>query len=345
MLVSVIIMWGRMQRREFIRLVGGAAVWPVAARAQQPANPVIGIALVATSTPVSEMNDRGMPLYVAFFDELVRLGYLEGKNLRVKRFSAGGDVARYSALVREIISTDPNVIVVSGNRLVLELKAQTNSIPVIGLLADPLASGLVTSLARPSGNITGITVDAGLEINGKRLATLLEAVPGVSRIGYLAPEYTSNSVEGRFVREIAQAKSVSLVGSLLKGVMQETEYRRVFETFASEQAQGIIVSAVPENFAQRRLIVELAGSKGLPAIYPYREYVDIGGLMAYSADLIDVYRRMAQYTDLILKGTRPGDLPIYQASKFNTIINLKCAKALGLDFPPTVLARADDVIE
>jgi putative ABC transport system substrate-binding protein len=291
------------------------------------------------------MTGTGMPLYVAFFEEMRRLGYLEGRNLLVSRFSAGGDMARYSTLMREVIATNPNVIVVSGNRLALELKTQTNSIPVIGLLADPLASGLVVSLARPGRNITGITVDAGLEINGKRLTTLLELVPGASRIGYLAPEYTSNSLEGKFIREVAQEKSVTLVGSLLKGVMQEAEYRRVFETLAAEKAQGIVVSAVPENFAQRRLIVELAASNGFPAIYPYREYAEVGGLMAYSVDLIDVYRRLAQYTDLVLKGTMAGELPIYQASKFNTIINLKSAKALHLDFPPTLLARADEVIE
>jgi putative ABC transport system substrate-binding protein len=334
-----------MKRREFITLVGGAAVWPLTAQAAEQ-DKVFRLALVATSTSVEEMTETGNnPNYVPLLRELRRLGYVEGKNLAVLRFSAEGDTARYDSTVRDVAAVTPDAVIVSGNRLVLGLKAITSTIPVIALVSDPIASGIVASLSRPGGNITGVTTDAGLEISGERLATLLEVVPGASRVGFLVTDYMWQTAEGTVMRDAAERTSVSVVGSRLSGAMQEAEYRRVFETMKQDQAQALLVSAAPENYAQRRLVVDLADKARLPAIYPFRDYVGLGGLMAYSVDIPDLFRRMAGYADLIFKGANPGEMPIYQATKFELVINLKTAKALGLTVPPTLLARADEVIE
>jgi putative ABC transport system substrate-binding protein len=334
-----------MQRREFMTLVGGAAAaWPIDARAQQP-DRVYRIALASPSRPVSDLNETQPLYYGAFLKELSRLGYVEGKNLVVLRFSAEGDTARYDAMVRDVVRASPEVIFTANNPLVLRFKALEHSIPVVALMGDPLAFGIVASLARPDGNITGITADAGEEIWGKRLGMLLEAVPTATRVGFLCSEPFWNGAQGAKVREAARQSSVTLVAPPLKGVYQEPEYRRVFGVLERERAQVLLVSDSVENITQRYPIVELAEKVRLPALYPFRDFVDIGGLMAYSVDVQDMFRRAADYADMIVKGKKPGDLPIYQADKFTTVVNLKTAKALGLTIPPTLLARADEVIE
>jgi putative tryptophan/tyrosine transport system substrate-binding protein len=334
-----------MQRREFMTLVGGAAVaWPIDARAQQP-DRVYRIALASPSRPVSDLNETQPLYYGAFLKELRRLGYVEGKNLVVLRFSAEGDTARYDAMVRDVVSASPEVVFTANNPLVLRFKALEHSIPVVALMGDPLAFGIVASLARPDGNITGISADAGVEIWGKRLAILLETVPSATRVGFLCSEPFWEGAQGAKVREAARQSSVTLVVPPLKGVYREPEYRRAFDVLERERAQVLLVSDSVENITQQYPIVELAEKVRLPALYPFREFVDIGGLMAYSVDVQDMFRRAADYADMIVKGKKPGDLPIYQADKFTTVVNLKTAKALGLAIPPTLLARADEVIE
>jgi putative ABC transport system substrate-binding protein len=334
-----------MQRREFMTLVGGAAAaWPIDSRAQQP-DRVYRIALASPSRPVSDLNETQPLYYGAFLKELRRLGYVEGKNLVVLRFSAEGDTARYDAMVRDVVSASPEVVFTANNPLVLRFKALEHSIPVVALMGDPLAFGIVASLARPDGNITGISADAGEEIWGKRFAMLLEAVPGATCVGFLCSEPFWDGAQGAAVREAARQVSVTLVSPPLKGVYREPEYRRVFDVLEQEGAQVLLVSDSVENNTQQHLIVELVEKVQLPALYPFREFVDIGGLMAYSVDVPDMFRRAADYADMILKGKKPGDLPIYQADKFTTVVNLKTAKALGLTIPPSLLARADEVIE
>jgi putative ABC transport system substrate-binding protein len=237
------------------------------------------------------------------------------------------------------------MVFTANNPLVLRFKALVHSIPVVALMGDPLAFGVVASLARPDGNITGISADAGEEIWGKRLAMLLEAVPTATHVGFLCSVPFWDGAQGAKVREAASRFSVTLVAPPLKGVYQEQEYRRVFDVLEREHAQVLLVSDSVENNAQQHLIVELADKFRLPALYPYREFVDIGGLMAYSVDLQDMFRRAANYADMILKGKKPGEIPIYQADKFTTVINLKTAKALGVTMPPKLVARADEVIE
>ena len=230
--------------------------------------------------------------------------------------------------------------------MVLNFKAATTAIPIVGLMADPVASGIVESLAHPGGNITGICTDAGPEIWGKRLELLREAAPGTSRVGFLASRSVWESPFGVAALRVATERmGISLIGPPLEGTLQEQEYRRVFEAMLQGHADALIVSDQAENFANRKLIVELAATSRLPTIYPYREQVEVGGLLAYAPDLLDVYRRAAGYVDKILKGTKAGEIPIYLAVKFDLVVNMKAAKALGTVIPPSLLALADKVIE
>jgi putative ABC transport system substrate-binding protein len=334
-----------MRRREFIALLGGAAA-SRAARAQKP-DKVYRIAFVSPTRPVSQMVETNLD-YGIFFKELRRLGYIEGKiegkNLVALRFSAEGDTARYDPIISDVMSAAPDVIFTAGNPLVLRFKALVHSIPVVALMDDPLTNGVVASLARPDGNITGVSGSAGGDVWGKRFAMLLEAVPTATRVGFLGPEPSWDGRTGAMLREAARQSSIMLIAPPLQGV-QEPEYRRVFDVLKREHVQALLVSAGLENSLNRHLIVEMAERDQLPAIYPNREYVDIGGLMAYVSDGEYLSRRAIEYVDMILKGKKPGDLPIYQADKFTTIVNLKTAKTLGLTIPPTLLLRADEVIE
>ena len=337
-----------MKRREFIGLVGGVAASPIVAGTARAAEPdkVYKVAAVSPSVAVSDMSETGaMPTWRALFKELRRLGYIEGKNLVVLRFSGGSDTSSYDAIVRDVVSAAPDVILASTSRMVLRLKAATNTIPVVGNMGDPIGFGIVQSLSRPGNNITGVTTDAGREIWGKRLAMLREVLPKASGIGYLASEEVWVSSTGMVMRDAAAKISVSFVGSRLQGTLHQSEYQRVFETFKRENAQGIVASDQAENYSQRRLIVDLAKQFGIPTIYPFREFVEIGGLMAYAVDISEGYHRMAGYADLILQGTKPSEMPIYQVTRFTTLVNLKTAKELGLEIPSSLLATADEIIE
>jgi putative tryptophan/tyrosine transport system substrate-binding protein len=330
-----------MRRRDFIRLASSAASWPLAARAQQP-DKVYRIAIASASSSVSDMSETH-PVWGPLFRELRRLGYVEGKNAVLLRFSAGADITRFDLMVRDVVSAAPDVIITSNNPLVLRFKALVHSIPVVAFMDDPLANGIVTSLARPDGNITGISTNAGEELWGKRLAMLLEAVPTATRVGFLCSEPVWNGPQGAAVREAARQSSVTLVAPPLKGVYEEPEYRRAFEVLEREHAEVLLVSDSMENLVRRHLIVTLAQKLRLPALYPFDNFIDIGGLMAYAGE--NLSRHVIEDVDMILKGRKPSEIPIYQASKFTTIVNLKTAKALGLTIPPNLLARADDVIE
>jgi putative ABC transport system substrate-binding protein len=217
------------------------------------------------------------------------------------------------------------------------------------MTADPVAAGFAASLARPGGNITGVSVDVGDELEGKRLEILKEAVPKTSRVAFLAPRHiwegTSNVDSIHNLREVARHLGVTLVGAPLDSPIQEPEYRRVFAAMAKEHVDALLVSDVPDNFTHRRLIVELVEKARLPAIYPWLDFVEIGGLMAYVIDLKEVWRRAADQVGQILKGAHPGEVPIYQPTTFELIINLKTARALSIEMPPLLLARADEVIE
>jgi putative ABC transport system substrate-binding protein len=334
------------KRREFITLLGGtAAAWPLAARGQQPAK-VHRIAVVRPSGPVADMTETSdSPTSRAFFRELRRLGYVEGQNLIVERYSGDGDQVRYPELAREVVRTKPHLIFAVSAPMVLTFKAATDTIPVVGIMADPVAYGVVSNLARPGANITGVAVDAGLEIWAKRLQILQEVVPTVAKVGYLQWRSNWDLAQGRAMQEATRRLGISLSGPPLDPPIQETEYRRVLETMSRERVDGLIVSDIADNFTYRRLIVSLAETARLPTVYPFRSFFDEGGLMVYGSDVAALYRWVANCIDQILRGANPGEIPIYLESQFQLLINLKAARTLGLTVPTSLLVRADEVIE
>jgi putative ABC transport system substrate-binding protein len=295
--------------------------------------------------PLNDMNETGSVRYRAFFQRLRQLGYVEGQNLLVGRYSGEGQTEHFGELAHQVVRANPDVIFVTTFRVAHDFKAATDTIPIVASGGDPVAFGIATSLARPGGNITGVTVDAGMEISGKYLELLRELVPSVSRVAFLASRGMWESGYGAVNRDAAERMKISLVGTPLEPPFDEAAYRRAFAAMAEEGVNGLYVSGQPENYAKRQLIVELAELARLPAIYVFREFADVGGLMAYAVDITDMYRHAADQIDQILKGAKPSEIPFYQPTKFQLVINLKAAKALGITVPPTLLIAAEEVIE
>ena len=333
-----------MRRRDFITALGAAATWPLAAQAQQPAQ-MKRIAFVHPGSKVSELSVSGKPQYRAFFEELSRLGYVEGQNLSVERYSGKGQPERYAELTRDVVNTHPDLIVAVGARLSLDFKMATTTIPIVTVIIDPIAMGLVASIARPGGNITGVTISGGLELIGKRMGLLVEAMPKLSTLGYLVSRPYWEDPRGAAAREAAKRAGISLKAALLGSAFNEAEYQRVFRSMEQDRADALMVSEDAEHVTNRATIVELAAKGRIPTIYPFREFVEGGGLMAYSIDLPDTFRRLASLVDKVLRGANPADIPFFQPTKFEMSINLKTAKTLGLEMPAILLASADQVIE
>ena len=335
-----------MKRREFITLLGGAAAaWPTSARAQQRATQP-RIAIFHPAIPTTLLTETGGgSAWRAFFGELRRLGYVEGENLIIERYSAEGHHERYADLAQEIVARNPDVIVTGTNPVVKAFKATTSTIPVVAFMLDPLKAGLVTSLAQPGGNLTGITLDAGIEIWGKRLQTLKEAIPSTAKAAFLGMRGGWEGSSEQVVRDAADRLGISLVWMLPeKGTPSEIE--RVFAAMAQQRPDAVLVSGEGDLYAHRKLIAELAEKNRLPTMCPYRDYVEAGALMAYAVDLAELLRRMADDVhQILIKGAKPGNIPIYQPTKFELLINLKTAKAFGLTLPSALLARAAEVIE
>ena len=329
-----------MRRREFIAGLLWAAMTP-RARAQKPEK-VYRIVFFHPSNPLAEL--RASP-YRAFYEELGRLGYVEGRNLTVELFSGEGKREHFAEMARDVVRLKPDAILTTGLYTASSLKSATSTIPIVALTGDPIPGGLVASLAQPGANITGVSLDAGVDVYGKRLGLLKEAIPGLARISFLGPPLAWQTFEGRAIREAAQRASVSILGSLVDEPMREAEYRRAFASISQEGADAILVGASPDNYSNRRLIIELAGKARLPTMFVWREAAEVGGLMAYAVDLQELWRHAARQVDQIFKGASPGEIPYYQATKFKLIINLKTAKELGLSVPPGILAIADEVIE
>jgi putative tryptophan/tyrosine transport system substrate-binding protein len=331
-----------MRRREFtIGLALTTAVRTV--RAQEPASRH-RIAIIIASGPVTRIDDLGSHAWQAFWGELRRLGDVEGQNLTIERYSGEGRPEGYADLAREVVSRSPNVIVPISPPILRAVGAATSTIPIVGSGAYT-SLGLVPSLARPVGNITGITVDTGFEIYGKRLQILKEAVPSASRVAFLDLRTSRESAEWQQLKEELRTASGRLQISLTDMLLHEStpsEYQRGFAEIVQDRPDAIFVSGISEFFAYRQLIVDLVEKSRLPAMYPWRDYVEAGGLMAYGTDLAELWRRLADDVHEVLNGAKPGDIPVYQPTKFEFLINLKAAKALGLTI---LLALADEVIE
>src|SRR5215216_6372630 len=315
-----------MRRREFITLLGGAAAaWSLTARAQQPARQR-RMAMFHPAIPTNRLTETGGgSAWRAFFGELRRLGYVEGENLIIERYSAEGHHERYADLAREIVGRSPDVIVTGTNPVVTTFTAATSTIPIVAFMLDPLKAGLVTSLSRPGGNLTGITLDPGIEIWGKRLEMLKEAIPATVKAVVLGMREGWEGSSGQVLREVGGRLGISLV-LMLPQQGTPAEMERVFAAIEQQRPDAVLVSGEGDLYAHRQLIAELAEKHHLPAMYPYRDYVEAGGLMAYAVDLAELLRRMADDVHQILKGTKPGDIPIYQPNKFELIINQKTAR-------------------
>ena len=333
-----------MDRRAFLATAAGLLVVPLAAEAQ-PAGKVYRVGFIFTTSPVSEMTgpEPVHPLVRAFVQSLRALGYVEGQNLILERRSAEGRSERFGDIVTELVRLNADVIVTVGDAMARAAKAVTSTVPIVMASSlDPVGQGLVRSLARPGGNITGLTTLVGPDIEAKRLQLLREVVPGVARVAYLASKHDQewDSPHGQRVRTAAQVLGVTLV----MAEFRPHQYTDAFALISRARAEALLVSATPTAFADRALIVEFATRTRLPSVFRFREAVELGGLMSYGNNAADIYRRAAVYVDKILKGAKPADLPIEQPTKFELVINLKTAKALGLTIPPSVLARADEVI-
>jgi putative ABC transport system substrate-binding protein len=317
----------------------GILAAPLAAAAQQPAGKVPRIGYLAPSSP-----SDATPGFVGAFRQGLRdLGYVEGKNIVIEYRSAEGKQERLPDLAAELVRLKVDIIVATTTSVALATKNATRTIPIVGVLvADPVGMGLVASLARPGGNITG-TSAFGIEIGAKQLELLKETVPRISRVAVLYNP--AGGYSGPLLRELEGAARTLGVQLQLLEIRSPNELDRAFSAMTKERAGALFVPGDAMLLVHRTQIAELAARSRLPALYGLRQHVEAGGLMSYSANFSDLFRRAATYVDKILKGTKPADLPVEQPTRFELIINLKTAKALGISIPPSVLIRADKVIE
>jgi len=325
-----------MKRREFITLLGGAAAtWPLAARAQQTLKPA-RIGYLAFRSPMSADD--------AFFQRLRNLGWTEGQNVFVERRFAAGSVDQLKVSAAELVRLKVDVIVAAASIATQAAKDATASIPIVFVnTGDPVGQGFVQSLAHPGGNITGIAFDATPDITAKQAQLLIDIVPKASRLAVLWNP--TNAVMRSYWSVMKSAASALRVDLQSLEVQDPNELEPAFDAMAREHADGLLVLSDSFTTLYRARLAELAAKNRLPAIYGHAQYIEAGGLMSYGPSLSDTYGRAADFVDKILKGTKPADLPAEQPTRFELIINLKTARALGLEVPPTLLARADEVIE
>jgi putative ABC transport system substrate-binding protein len=326
----------RVTRREFVAALGSAAAWPVVARAQQSI-PLVGF--LCTQSP------KGFARYVAAFRQgLQEMGFVEGTNVTIEYRWGEGDYGRLPALVAQLLERRPAVIAaIGGTPAAAAAKAATRTVPVVFEIGvDPVETGLVASLNRPEGNLTGV-VHTLKFLGPKRLELLREIVPGVGSVALLInPRFLTNVAYATDLQQAAQAvgQRVQIVNA-----SKEAEIAEAFETIRESGSEALLVAEEPFLANQREQIVRLAARYSLPAVYAGRSFTEVGGLASYGGDIDDVLREVGHYTGRVLKGTRPADLPVLQEVKFELILNQKTAKTLGIAFPPTLLARANEVIE
>jgi len=324
-----------MKRREFIALIGAATAWPLAARAQQPRK-VWRLGVLAPGAPPE-------PVLEAVRDGLRDLGYMEGRDFVLEIRWAQGKFDRLTGLAAELVGLKVDVIYAFTTSPALAARSATTTIPIIfSSVGDPVGTGLVASLARPGGNATGLSMLA-TELSGKRLEVLREIIPNVSRVAMLWNDTNPSMVLRANETQDAAVKLGVVVQSI--GVHDLINFEGAFKAIRDGGAAALLTLADPFTTTHRKQIVDFAAQQALPAIYEIREFVDSGGLICYGPNLLAVSRRVAGYPDKIFKGAKPSDLPVEQPTKFELIVNMKAAKALGLTIPQSVLVRADQVIE
>jgi ABC-type uncharacterized transport system substrate-binding protein len=329
-----------MRRREFITLLGGAsAAWPLAARAQQGER----VRRIGVLMNLASDDPEGQARLTAFAQGLQQFGWTDGRNARIEYRWAVGDAERIRKQAAELVTLAPDVILASGVPVVTALLQATRTVPIVfAQIVDPVGSGLVASLARPGGNATGFTVfEYGM--SGKWVELLKEIAPGVKRVAVLRDAGSSSGI-GQLGAIQSAASSFGMELSLV-GMSDAGEIEHAVTAFARAANGGVIVTGSTPAIVHRELITILAARHRLPAVYAFRYFVTVGGLISYGPDSIDPFRRAAGYVDRVLKGEKPADLPVQAPTKYELVINLKTARALALDVPASVLARADEVIE
>jgi len=327
----------QLKRREFITLLGGATAWPLTTRAQQPAMPVIGFITLGSS-------DASAGWAAAFRQGLSEIGYVEGQNVTTEYHWLEGRYDLLPALVADLVRHRVAVIATPATSAALAAKAATNTIPIVfGIGEDPVKLGLVASLARPGGNATGINYFLQ-EVVAKRFEMLLELQPKPVRIAVLLNPANA-AVAETTLRDVQEAARAIALPIHILNAGTNSEIDAAFAALASERADALFIAADNYFYTRRVQLAVLAARYRIPMILPQREFVEAGGLMSYGTNIADSIRQVGIYTGKILKGAKPADLPVVQSTKFEFVINLQTARSLGLDVPPTLLARADEVIE
>jgi putative ABC transport system substrate-binding protein len=332
-----------MRRRDVLALGLCAPLWSVRAHAQHNERVRRIAVLTRIGQGLDDEKEASRP-WVEWRDELRRLGYVEDNNLLVDRHVVEGGRDRFREIAKEIVKRRPDAIFAPTQSAVAALIEETESIPVVTVVVDPVGSGFATSLARPGRNITGFSVDAGLETLAKRFALLREIAPTCSRLACVTPGFIWDGRIGEAVRDAGRQAGVTVIGALLHDGT-EAEYRRAFAQMATQGADCFYVSIGLEHIRHRHLIAELGDATGLPGVHFHRELVEVGGLISYGSNISQLFRGAAGYVDRILKGIPPSDLPFQQPTSFELVINLRTAKTLRLEVSPSLLARADEVIE
>jgi putative tryptophan/tyrosine transport system substrate-binding protein len=334
-----------MRRRAFTAGALALAAVPLAARAQAPGRQH-RIAMLELAEPPVNMTATGSRAYRGFFAELARLGYVEGQNLTVERWSADGRTERLGDIARTIVERRPDVILSRAVRPTTALQAATSTIPIVAIVADPVAYGFATSLSRPTGNATGFAVDAGIEtLTTKRIQLLHEMAPASRFAAGLTHRFFAASPAIEIRRKAAEDRGLVSINVFTEDPVNEAEFRRVFSQMAAQGVDFIHISTNPENLTFVRTIAALAAEFRIPTAYPWREGPEAGGLMSYGPDNAEPYHQSAIYIDRLLRGARPADLPFQQPTIFEFIINLKTARAMGLSVPERLLVFATEVIE
>lgn len=286
-------------------------------------------------------------VWMTLFNRLAQMGFTEGKSLIVDRYVTEGRPERYEELARKIVKAKPDVIAIGfDHQFILQVAKETTAIPIVATFGDPVAAGIVKNMARPERNITGVSLDAGIEMQGKHLEILRQAVPSASRVAYLSNRAEWEGAWGQAIREAGQRSGVSIIGVPMERGAREPEYRHAFETMAQQSVEALIASGLPPNLGNRELILELAVKYRLPSITWWTDIVDTGKVfLVYAPDYPYLFLRWADGVGQALNGVPPAEIPIQQPTKLILAINLKTAKAIGLDVPSTLILRADKVIE
>jgi len=328
-----------MRRREFITLLGGGAAWPLAARAQEGDR----VRRIGVLMPYDENDPLEKPFFPAFTQALADLGWTDGRNARMDLRWGGGDINRIRALAQELVGLQPDIILASGATVTAVLQRETRTIPIVfANSVDPVASGLVASLNQPGGNITGFaTLEAML--GGKWLELLSEIAPGLKRAALMFnPDFPVASV---YMPSLETAARSLKVAPIIAPVHSDVEIETAIIALGREPGGGLVIMSDAFMVAHRAPIILAAARNNIPAIYLRSEFARDGGLLSYGTDRVDIFRRAATYVDRILRGAKPAELPVQLPTKFEMVVNLKTAKALGLAVPPSILVRADEVIE